>query len=133
MAGDRLVKMPVLERDGEEISWTEEINPYRDIPQTGGIQIDEVLRTRILKMDDGEEETLFAGLQSIGLGPRRIYTRDMEFDFGWWLLQTHPQDIVDKRVRVPVNGQYLIDGGKLTVNKNGAIWLEKGAKIIVRK
>lgn len=135
MAGDRVVKQSVLERDGEEISWTEEINPFRDIPQTAGVQIDEVMRTRLLMFKDGEQDgdKVFGGLQSLGLAPRRMYTRDLEFINGWWMVQTHPQRIVDNRVRVPDHGQYLVDGGRLSIKKNGIIWLERGAKLTVRK
>lgn len=133
MAGDRLIKNAVLERDGNEIDWTEEINPFRDIPQTAGVQIDEVMRTRLLYLKKGEEETVFGGLSSLGLAPRRLFTRDLEFDFGWWMVQTHPQDIITKRIRVPDCGQYNVNGKRLKIKRNGILWLEKGAKLIVRK
>ena len=134
MAGDRLVKNSVLERDGEEIEWTEEVNPFRDIPQTAGVQIDEVMRTRLLYLKDADEiENVFGGLHSLGLAPRRMYTRDLEFDLGWWMVQTHPQSVVTQRVRVPRHGQYVVENERLKIRRNGIIWLERGAKIIVRR
>lgn len=134
MGEPKLIKVNISERDGQELEFTEEISPYNDMLQSAGIQIDPILRTRIISATVGEDiEDRFGGLQSVGIMPKRLYTRDLEFENGWWMIQTHCQDFIHNRVRVPTDGQYPIEGGKLKIKKGGALWLERGAKLIVRK
>lgn len=131
MAGTRVVKVAVLERDSEEISWTEEINVFKDILQSGGIQIDEINETRIIHLDDDEQFAMPSGIKSLGLSDKRLYTKDGFADDDWWMVQTHCQHTVRDKVRVPRSGQYFIQNKDLKIKSNGAIWLEKGAKLIV--